>query len=194
MPEAAAGNVTYRATAGAKPRQGSSRFLLVADRKIDARSQAQDSPRRTSGHAAQIRGSEHDHRRLKASPHRCTIITSIASNTDCGGGRRAAASSLDTGHQSKNRLLTPSDRSLSMVRFTPESRRDGRPRQRGARRGHVQHSENSYSITWSARSKIDCGTVMSSALAVLRFRTISNLVGNCTGRSPGFAPRKMRST
>jgi hypothetical protein len=65
---AAAGNVTYRATAGAKPRQGNSRFLLVADRKIDARSQAQDSPRRTSGHAAQIRGSEHDHRRLKASP------------------------------------------------------------------------------------------------------------------------------
>jgi hypothetical protein len=34
------------------------RFLLVADRKIDARSQTQDSPRRTSGHAAQIRGSE----------------------------------------------------------------------------------------------------------------------------------------
>ena len=24
--------------------------------------------------------------------------------------------------------------------------------------------------------------------------TISNLVGNCTGRSPGFAPRRMRST
>src|SRR6516165_693559 len=37
-------------------------------------------------------------------PHRCTIITSIASNTDCGGGRRAAASTLDNGHQSKNRL------------------------------------------------------------------------------------------
>jgi len=39
-------------------------------------------------------------------PHRCTIITSIASNTDCGGGRRAAASTLDNGHQSKNRPPT----------------------------------------------------------------------------------------
>src|SRR6516162_8881848 len=36
-------------------------------------------------------------------PHRCTIIASIASNTDCGGGRPAAASTLDNGHQSKNR-------------------------------------------------------------------------------------------
>src|SRR6516164_2277319 len=68
VPGAAAGNMTYRATAGVKPRQGNSRFLLVADRKIDARTQTQDSPRRTSGHAAQIRGSELDHRRLKASP------------------------------------------------------------------------------------------------------------------------------
>jgi hypothetical protein len=31
-------------------------------------------------------------------------------------------------------------------------------------------------------------------IAVLRFTTISNLVGNCTGRSPGFSPRRMRST
>jgi hypothetical protein len=28
----------------------------------------------------------------------------------------------------------------------------------------------------------------------LRFGTISNFVGNCTGRLPGFAPRRMRST
>ena len=51
-----------------------------------------------------------------------------------------------------------------------------------------------HSITSSARSKIDCGTARPSALAVLRLTTISNLVGNCTGRSPGFAPRRMRST
>ena len=51
-----------------------------------------------------------------------------------------------------------------------------------------------YSITSSARSRIDGGTARPSALAVLRFRTISNFVGNCTGRSPGFAPRRMRST
>ena len=35
-----------------------------------------------------------------------------------------------------------------------------------------------HSITSSARSKIDCGTARPSALAVLRFTTISNLVGN----------------
>src|SRR6266566_6300061 len=53
---------------------------------------------------------------------------------------------------------------------------------------------SSYSITSSARSRIDGGTARPSALAVLRFTTISNFVGNCTGRSPGFAPRRMRST
>ena len=35
-------------------------------------------------------------------PHLCTIITSIASNTDCEEGRRTASSTLDKGHQSKN--------------------------------------------------------------------------------------------
>ena len=51
-----------------------------------------------------------------------------------------------------------------------------------------------YSMTSVARSIIDGGMASPSALAVLRFTTISNLVGNCTGRSPGFAPRRMRST
>jgi hypothetical protein len=41
---------------------------------------------------------------------------------------------------------------------------------------------------------IDGGIARPSAVAVLRFTTISNLVGNCTGRSPGIAPRRMRST
>jgi hypothetical protein len=50
-----------------------------------------------------------------------------------------------------------------------------------------------YSITSSARSRIDGGIARPSAVAVLRFTTISNLVGNCTGRSPGFSPRRMRS-
>src|SRR5438034_6046578 len=34
---------------------------------------------------------------------------------------------------------------------------------------------------------------MPSALAVFRLSTVSNLVGVCTGRSPGLAPRSMRS-
>jgi putative ABC transport system substrate-binding protein len=36
--------------------------------------------------------------------------------------------------------------------------------------------------------------LLSGAVAVLRFTIISNLVGSCTGRSPGFSPRRMRST
>ena len=38
------------------------------------------------------------------------------------------------------------------------------------------------------------GTSRPSALAVLRLMTSSNLVGSCTGSSPGLAPRRMRST
>src|SRR5262249_17332109 len=53
----------------------------------------------------------------------------------------------------------------------------------------------SHSMASSARSsRIDWGTVRPSALAVLRLTTISIFVGSCTGRSPGFAPRRMRST
>jgi hypothetical protein len=51
-----------------------------------------------------------------------------------------------------------------------------------------------HSITSSARSIIDGGIARPSAVAVLRFTTISNFVGSCTGRSPGFSPRRMRST
>jgi hypothetical protein len=51
-----------------------------------------------------------------------------------------------------------------------------------------------YSITSSARSIIDGGMARPRAVAVLRFTTISNFVGNCTGRFPGFSPRRIRST
>src|SRR5262249_22630865 len=44
-----------------------------------------------------------------------------------------------------------------------------------------------YSITRSARSRIDCGIVKPSALAVLRLITSSNLVDCSIGRSAGFA-------
>ena len=110
---AAAGNVTFRATAGAKPRQGNSRFLLVADRKIDARSQAQDSPRRTSGHAAQIRGSELDHRRLKASPLPLHDHNFDGSQHRLWREDSAVASTLDKGHQSKTGGDAPAGSSRS---------------------------------------------------------------------------------
>src|SRR6266568_3452542 len=46
----------------------------------------------------------------------------------------------------------------------------------------------SYSITRSARARIDCGILIPSALAVFRFTTSSNLVGCATGKFAGLAP------
>jgi hypothetical protein len=47
----------------------------------------------------------------------------------------------------------------------------------GSRR-YVEHKTSPYSITSSARSSIDGGMARPSAVAILRFTTISNLVGN----------------
>src|SRR5262249_48924489 len=49
-----------------------------------------------------------------------------------------------------------------------------------------------HSIISSARASSVAGRSMSSALAVLRLITSSNLVGSWTGRSPGFSPLRMR--
>ena len=58
----------------------------------------------------------------------------------------------------------------------------------------VMNSRRPHSITSSARSRIDGSMARPSAVAVARFTIISNFVGSCTGRSPGFSPRRMRST
>jgi hypothetical protein len=50
------------------------------------------------------------------------------------------------------------------------------------------------STTRSARRSSDCGTMSPRALAILRLIAISNFVGCSTGRSPGFAPLRIRST
>src|SRR5262249_23186805 len=55
-------------------------------------------------------------------------------------------------------------------------------------------SWRTYSITSSARSRIDGGTVRPNALAVLALTTSPNLVGTWTGSSAGLVPRRMRST
>src|SRR5262245_36627807 len=49
-------------------------------------------------------------------------------------------------------------------------------------------------ITSSARNKRESGIVRPIAAAVLRLTTSSNLVGNWTGSSLIFAPRRVRST
>jgi hypothetical protein len=53
---------------------------------------------------------------------------------------------------------------------------------------------HSHSITRSARTWIDCGIARPSALAVVVLITSSNRLGCCTGRSAGFAPRRILST
>src|SRR5450755_3475161 len=49
-----------------------------------------------------------------------------------------------------------------------------------------------HSITSSARPSSEIGTVIPSALAVLRLRMSSTFVACCTGRSEGFSPLRMR--
>lgn len=72
----------------------------------------------------------------------------------------------------------------------------GRRRHEGAARGHGIAGQPSptHSITWSARSRRDCGIVSPANLAVLTLITSSNLVGCSTGRSPGLTPFRILST
>src|SRR5262249_48177341 len=51
-----------------------------------------------------------------------------------------------------------------------------------------------HSITSSARRRKASGIFSPSTLAVVRLTTRSNLVGCSTGRSAGFAPRRILST
>jgi hypothetical protein len=51
-----------------------------------------------------------------------------------------------------------------------------------------------HSITSSARASSVGGTSIPSAFAVLRLIANSNLVGCCTGKSPGFSPLSIRPT
>jgi transposase len=77
---------------------------------------------------------------------------------------------------------------LELIREVESERDEAHVRRRRRRKGPA------YSITSSARSRIDCGTARPSASAVLRLRIVTYLTGACTGRSAGFPPRRMRST
>src|SRR5262249_6483504 len=69
-----------------------------------------------------------------------------------------------------------------------------RPRRRCATEQRDELAPPHHSITSSARARREGGTVRPSALAVVRLMTRSNLVGCSTGRSAGFAPRRILST
>src|ERR1700731_4908683 len=59
---------------------------------------------------------------------------------------------------------------------------------------HAVQQRACYSMTSSARRRNDSGILSPSALAVVRLRTKSNLVGCSTGISAGLAPRRILST
>src|SRR5438477_5629367 len=54
--------------------------------------------------------------------------------------------------------------------------------------------QQAYSMTSSAPASSDCGTAMPTASAVFRLIANTYFVGSCTGRSPGYAPLRIRST
>jgi hypothetical protein len=102
----------------------------------------------------------------------------------------------DLGRLRVNRVAAGSGRSLADFRYAPK----GRQVRASASVAMFQERPNAlqqtapYSITSLASNCIDTGTSMPSALAVFMLMTSSNLVGACTGRSPGLAPFRMRST
>jgi len=59
---------------------------------------------------------------------------------------------------------------------------------------HALQQATPHSITSSARPSTIEGMVRPSAFAVTKLMTSSNLVGCSTGRSLGFAPRRILST
>src|ERR1700732_3911407 len=69
-----------------------------------------------------------------------------------------------------------------------------RERPRGGTAENRDELAASHSINSSARRRSGSGIVRPRSWAVVRLMTRSNLVGCSTGRSPGFAPRRILST
>src|SRR5690242_8513727 len=94
------------------------------------------------------------------------------------------------------RVLTAADRPQPVIRGGSEisGKRTLNGRTERISVDGEQQNEPGYRITSSARSRMDSGMVMSSALAVFRLTTKSNLVGCSIGKSPGLAPFRILST
>ena len=56
-----------------------------------------------------------------------------------------------------------------------------------------KRTSDTYSITSSARTRNDSGIFRAVTSAVFRFTINSYLTDDCTGRSAGFAPRRILS-
>src|SRR5262249_39379822 len=72
--------------------------------------------------------------------------------------------------------------------------RHSRPRRRRAAEQRDELAAPDHSITSSARSRIDVGSVRPMAFAALRLTMTVNRLERSTGRSPGFVPLRILST
>ena len=109
-------------------------------------------------------------------PGRTAVVT--AGDLDASLRDRSATRGATGGHSTRSRAI------MCAEYFGPPSSLPSRRHQ----------SAHLYSITSSARASKDGGTVMPSALAVLRLIASSKLTGFCTGSSCTLAPLRMRST
>ena len=90
-------------------------------------------------------------------------------------------------------LSTPSRhtrRSEAVIQIDLDERNEANQRRRGS--GPFRPSD--HSMTWSDRNKTDCGIVMPSSRAVLRFTASPNLLNISTGRLRGLVPARTRWT
>lgn len=82
---------------------------------------------------------------------------------------------------------------FTLVGSSPESRSLRLGGRRSAT-GHFRtHAAQHHSMTSSARTSIEGGTVRPSALAIFTLITNSNFVGCSTGRSDGLVPLRILS-
>jgi hypothetical protein len=114
------------------------------------------------------------------SPPCCSLRCPLCSTLRTQVGYRACLGSRGTSvlHRSRYRQPAPACRFGAM---------------NGRAQLMVPQLKTFYSIASSAVASSEGGTSRSSILAVFKLTTSSNLVGNCTGRSAGFSPLRIRS-
>ena len=148
--------------------------------------------RAASGHAVEAPPrTPRNSRRLMSAPGLRTSIVSAQTRTLIGA---ESASLLQHGMLADVRdVIFDRIRRFMRCPLIPRQRPDSRHRFSSAW-CQYQQPRGRYSITASARSKIEVGNSMPTAFAVLRLTTNSNLLGCSTGRSAGLAPRSTLAT
>ena len=125
-------------------------------------------------------------------PNQCMSIPAVLGGRTAKRLRTAccdAHSTSEMGHIFAPNTARVLQRRMSVAPRKRQSATKMRPVVKGQQATSACHS-----ITSSAVASSVGGIVNPSAFAVLRFTTVSYLVGACTCKSTGFAPRRMRST